>query len=123
MLASLTSLRHPGGRMDCLDDNQIIWFLRGELVERRAGQVEAHLDGCEACRELFALLASSSLLPRRGEDAPPEPLADELEAGAEVGRYVIERCIGAGAMGVVYAARDPQLDRSVAVKLLRPTVA
>lgn len=38
-----------------------------------------------------------------------------------IGRYEIERAIGAGAMGAVFAAHDPQLDRQVAVKLLRFT--
>ncbi len=41
-----------------------------------------------------------------------------LERGASVGRYVVIERIGAGAMGVVYKAFDPELDRVVAIKLL-----
>lgn len=43
----------------------------------------------------------------------------DLEAGVHVGRYVVLERVGAGATGVVYAAYDPQLDRKVALKLLR----
>jgi tetratricopeptide (TPR) repeat protein len=42
-----------------------------------------------------------------------------LPRGANVGRYVILDHIGTGGMSVVYAAYDPQLDRKVAIKLLR----
>lgn len=37
----------------------------------------------------------------------------------KIGRYEVERLLGAGAMGNVYLARDPQLDRAVAIKTVR----
>ncbi len=43
---------------------------------------------------------------------------DELPRGTVLSRYVLLQRVGAGGMGVVYAAYDPQLDRRVALKLL-----
>ena len=56
----------------------------------------------------------SPLDPRRG--AGP---AERIARGATLGRYIVLDPIGEGAMGIVYAAYDPELDRKLAVKLLR----
>jgi len=42
-----------------------------------------------------------------------------LECGASIGRYVVIRELGRGGMGVVYEAFDPELERKLAVKLVR----
>jgi serine/threonine protein kinase len=55
-----------------------------------------------------------------GDDAgaaaePPPPLV----TGAKVGRYTVRVILGAGGMGLVWSAHDPDLDREIALKLLR----
>ncbi len=41
-----------------------------------------------------------------------------LAAGARAGRYIFLERLGAGAMGLVWSAWDPELDRRVAIKML-----
>ncbi|HYN06281.1 MAG TPA: protein kinase [Vicinamibacterales bacterium] len=46
-----------------------------------------------------------------------------LTPGTRLGAYEIVAAIGEGGMGEVYRARDPRLDREVAVKVLSPSLA
>ncbi|MCA8971101.1 MAG: protein kinase [Planctomycetes bacterium] len=64
-------------------------------------------------RELIAGLARNGLLDkeqRRALHAIPESL----------GPYLLQKRLGEGGMGIVFAARDTTLDRRVAVKIVRP---
>jgi hypothetical protein len=60
------------------------------------------------------LVRTATALPSTSE--PARPLAP---VGEVVGRYRLEREIGTGGMGVVHAAFDPDLERRIALKLLR----
>jgi tRNA A-37 threonylcarbamoyl transferase component Bud32 len=40
-----------------------------------------------------------------------------------LGRYRIDECLGEGAMAEVYRAHDPEIDRAVAIKVLKPDYA
>jgi tRNA A-37 threonylcarbamoyl transferase component Bud32/tetratricopeptide (TPR) repeat protein len=48
----------------------------------------------------------------------PAPASDARPA--TIGRHLVIERLGAGAMGVVYAAYDPELDRKLAIKVIAP---
>jgi serine/threonine-protein kinase len=65
---------------------------------------------------------ADQLRPRTGTrlraEAPPGMGLVGEEGRKSIGRYEVVKTIGKGAMGVVYKARDPLLDRVVAVKTI-----
>ena len=60
--------------------------------------------------------AAASASPGTGTPSP-------LLAPSHVGRFAITSTLGAGAMGVVYRAHDPNLRRDVAIKVVKGTVS
>ncbi len=61
--------------------------------------------------------ASASDSPARTPSSEP---AAELDSGARLGRYIVQSRLGSGGMGIVYLALDPELDRKLAIKIVRP---
>jgi len=100
----------------CPDENALVRFSSGQLSGQDLGPIERHLDTCSGCRTLVAQLSSAPRVTwAPGSDAPMR------ERHGSIGRYQVERLVGGGAMGMVYAARDRELNRAVAIKLLRTT--
>src|SRR5512133_2202312 len=122
-----------------LDASELELAAQGRLTP----DARAHLDSCESCRSKVRTSphdaetnleraspgghdtmppdvapAPSAIAP--DEPQEPEPEHNTFGRGDTVGRYLVLTKLGKGGMGVVYAAYDQELDRKVAVKLLRP---
>lgn len=108
---------------DCPTDDQILAFADGLCPHDEAALIAAHIDTCEVCVALLAEAGRGLAHERLGEarDTYLGQTSDTLLAGqgAQVGRYRLLEVIGRGAVGVVFLAHDPDLDRRVAVKLVR----
>jgi serine/threonine protein kinase len=119
----------------CLDPDDVAALLQSRMEPAALSGLEQHVAACSECRKLLSALAHIEALPIFAiPDASGEPDDDvalastlpssephaTLAPGACVGRYLVVSELGAGAMGTVYAAHDPELCRKIALKILKP---
>ena len=104
-------------RVETLDQWPQVKRIFHAALERRPLERAAFLF--EACPADGVLRAEVERLLAAHEQAASfmEPPAHRLLSGRLIGRYEIGRLVGAGGMGEVYAARDVELSRDVAIKV------
>jgi predicted Ser/Thr protein kinase len=111
----------------CPTEDTLARYGEQNLSAQEHAAIEAHLESCEACDLATAMLRASyasSIQLAASNEASLEAfvrrtrLARELAPGANLDRFRLLRRMGMGAMGVVFAAHDAELDRNVALKVL-----
>ena len=116
----------------CPNDEDLTAFVEGTLSGIDAEQLEDHLDVCATCYQVIASCARAEPARRGARHADANEASNSatnevarlqqaraIAPGTKVGRYSVLGWIGEGGLGVVYAAYDPELDRKVALKLMR----
>jgi cysteine-rich repeat protein len=112
--------------MGCLSDDEALEFAQTRMSAAAHADADAHIGGCAACRRLVAEALKYFTEDERhqlhGASVEQPQRSGLLLPGARVSRFEIIGVLGVGAAGVVYRAHDSQLQRQVALKLLRPDI-
>ncbi len=115
----------PGPSGPCPSEDVLAEFVAGAASERDRDALERHIDVCGRCAATLAMfggayVADESDAPSQLDTTRPSlPGPGPVPGTRFANRYQIRECVGFGAGGTVYAAYDPELERVVALKLLR----
>jgi len=85
------------------------------MIDARVADKQADNTSRGSFRALYEWLTGAAS-PHQPPNVPSAPTGEILPA--RIGRYAIERKLGEGGMGVVYAVRDDRLERTIALKTL-----
>jgi serine/threonine protein kinase len=128
--------------VDCPDRVELVAFVTGSLSAKALKRVTRHVENCSACETilvaiddhadaLVSRLRGTALQNLAAEDpVPPELLAAakscylketcrSTEGPRSLGKFELLEELGLGSFGQVFRARDTELGRIVAIKLLR----
>src|ERR1051325_6046059 len=96
------------------------YYVREQVPEELRAEVESLLqyDAAEDSLRGYISSAERRLIDASSSSAAGEPLRSSRGAPDTIGRFTVTRLLGRGGMGEVYLARDPLIDRAVAIKLI-----
>jgi serine/threonine protein kinase len=114
----------------CLESSQLLELAGPTDPGVAWAKARAHLAACPKCRARLAALAHDSMtatLPARAVSITPGPdnpleLSGPLAQGEMIGPYLVQELLAEGGMGVLYVAVHSELNRKVALKVIRPDV-
>ena len=108
--ASSAAMTYGSSTVGCPDPERLAQLGVDTLGDDERGALLDHAASCSECHAAVAVFA----------DQPTRAMPRQVP---RIDRYELRRTVGVGAMGVVYAAFDPELDREIAVKVLRPNAS
>ncbi|HEY5922469.1 MAG TPA: serine/threonine-protein kinase [Kofleriaceae bacterium] len=113
----------------CPTDDVLGALVQQVLADDESERVRVHIDECNVCAQaVVAAVKGRAMNPgvaptlAFGTQTLPTIAPERSEAviGSKIGRYDVRALLGAGGMGHVYEAYDAELDRAIALKVLRP---